>query len=152
MGLIEPEHEAIDVARRAWSWLVPEPWTCIACSAMGDIFLRNDLGEVLWLDCGQGSLERIAQGVDDFQSRLDGDEGEEWLLLPLVKALRRSGKILDRGQCYGFKILPIFAEGSYELDNIYATSAAEHSSVTGMLHRQIRDLPDGATVELKVTP
>jgi hypothetical protein len=42
--------------------------------------------------------------------------------------------------------------GSYSVENRYAISIAEHASFSGDLHRQIRDLPDGTAVRVKVVP
>ncbi len=150
--LVQPGDEAIRAAAKAWEWRLPEPWKPVVCSAIGDIFLKKGNDEVWWLDCGRNMLERIADNEQIFSTLLDADHTEAWFLPPLVEALRQSGKILSARQCYSFTILPIFAEGKYESQNMHVLPAQAHYCLTADLHRQIRDMPDGAKIELKIVP
>jgi hypothetical protein len=46
--------------------------------------------------------------------------------------------------------LPVFEGGRYEVDNIFVVSAVEWLTFTASIHRQLRDLPDGGQVVIKV--
>jgi hypothetical protein len=147
-----PDRDTTAEAAAACAWLIPEAWTPVVCSVMGDIFLEKAAGGVFWLDCGSGALERVADDADQFRTLADAGRGEEWFLSGLVDALRANGKTLGPGQCYSFSILPVFAEGSYAPDNIYVVSAREHFGVAGKVHEQIRNRSDGEKVDINVVP
>ena len=140
-------------AARAWSWLVPEPWEPIVCSTVAGIFLEQPNGEILWLDTGTGSVEKIAQNRPQFEEvlRSSPDLVNEWFLPPLVERLHAAGKKPKEGECYGFTILPVFAEGKYDADNMFVVPVAEQFVGVADLHRQLSVLPDGSTVQVKVT-
>jgi hypothetical protein len=72
----------------------------------------------------------------------------DWLLEPVVDELRANGMELEPGQCYSFTVLPVFAEGSYEADNRFVPSVAEHLQITGSIHFQIKGLADGDKVRI----
>ena len=119
---------------------------------LGDAFLKSESGNVYWLETGTGDLTRVADSVDSFRDLLKTDLAEDWFLPTLVKALHAAGKIPGPGCCYSFVILPIFKEGKYEVNNLNPISAKEHFSITGMMHKEIHSLPDGATVEIRIVP
>ena len=51
---------------------------------------------------------------------------------------------------FTFVTLPVFREGQYEVDNLNPVPAREHYGLTGSMHKRLRDLPDGAQVQVKV--
>jgi len=42
-----------------WRWLIPETHSPLFATALGDLFLTNPDGQVLWLDMGVGSCNRL---------------------------------------------------------------------------------------------
>lgn len=46
---------------------------------------------------------------------------------------------------------PFVLGGGYNLDNLYALEASESMRYRGSIATQLRDLPDGAAVQLRVT-
>lgn len=154
-----PDAEMADEAGRAWQWLIPGPWQPLVSSMFGGLFLEQATGGVFWLETGTGEIERVAASAREFNDFLASERDaawqervDEWFLPGFVQALHDAGKKPASGQCYGFTILPIFAEGRYEIDNVFILSAHEWLSFTGFMHEQIRDVPDGGKVVLKVTP
>ena len=81
----------------------------------------------------------------------DPRHANELLLLPIVAAFEREHGALKPGQCLGFTTLPVLG-GVYGLENRYAISVVEHARFTGDVHRQVRDLPDGARISIKIVP
>jgi hypothetical protein len=139
-------------AARAWSWLMPEPWTPVVCSKVGGAFLEQPDGTVHWLDTGTGLVEQVANNRAHFEEimRASPDLVDEWFLPPLVERLHTAGKRAGAGECYGFIILPIFAEGKYDVDNMFVVPVTEQFVGMADVHRQISELPDGASVQMKV--
>ena len=148
----DPDEETVAEVATAWDWLIGDRWTPAACSLTGDIFLEKETGGVFWLDCGLGVIDRIADDTRQFSALTDTERGDEWLMPGLVEDLRETGKRPGPGQCYSFTILPVFAEGSYALSNIYVVSAREHFGLTGSLHRQIQYIHDGGQLKVEVAP
>jgi hypothetical protein len=149
---ITPDEDAIVAFASAWAWLLSVPFEPLLFSALGDVFLRDDTGEVFWLDTGTAELSRVATSEAEFAEHLAGEAGVYWLMPDLVEELAAAGKILRPGWCYTFVILPIFKEGGYQVDNLNPVPAAEHLSLTGEMHQQLRALPDGAKVKLQIVP
>ncbi len=137
---------------KAWSWLVPGPWNPLVCSMVGGVFLERPDGAVHWLDTGTGLIEEVASSRARFEEavRSSPDLVDEWFLPPVVERLHAAGKKAGAGECYGFAILPIFAEGKYEVDNMFVIPVAEQFIGMADVHRQLSELPDGAPVQVKV--
>ena len=137
---------------KAWSWLVPKPWEPIVCSMVAGLFLERPTGEVLWLDTGTGLVEQVASNRGQFEEtvRSSPDLVDEWFLPPLVKRLHAAGKKPEAGECYGFTILPVFAEGKYDVENMFVVPVKEQFVGMADVHRQLADLPDDTAVQVKV--
>ena len=147
---LEPDL-AVEVVR-AWAWLIPPPWTPFLCSMVPAIFLEMPNGEVHWLDTGSGLVEKVATSREAFDemARSSPDWVEEWFLPGLVERLHAAGKKPRAGECYGFTILPAFAEGKYTVENMLVLPVREQFVEVADLHRQLSELPDGTQVQIKV--
>ena len=144
--------ELTDDVRAAWSWLLPEPWEPVLCSKIGGIFLKVSSGEVLWLDTATALVEQATSTVDEFHEacRSKPEVVDEWFLPALVERLHEAGKVAGPGECYGFTILPVFAEGKYTPENMFVLPTREQLVGVADIHKQLADLPDGASVQVQV--
>jgi Domain of unknown function (DUF1851) len=70
---------------------------------------------------------------------------------PSWTSFRSQGKQLNRGECYGLTILPIFEGGSYTAENRFSLGATEHIRFTGDLHCRLRDVADSDNVRIEIT-
>ncbi len=133
-----------------WSWSLPEEVTIWLMNRYGDLFLIMEGDAVHMLDVGIGTLKQLADSPDDFSDLLgEGDNANQWLMIPLVDSLVSSGQTLEPGQCYGYAQLPVFG-GEYSVENTIVLPLDEHYSVTGSVHEQIKDVPDGEEVEIEI--
>ena len=133
-----------------WAWLVPNDFTVWIVNRFGDIVLVLDDGTVHFLDVGAGTLKQIAESREDFCVKVDADDNaENWFLISLVNECVEAGMVLGRDQCYTFKVAPVFG-GQYGTQNIEVGDLEVNYSLLGQTHDQIKDLPDGATVNLVV--
>jgi hypothetical protein len=135
-----------------WRWLLGGTARLLGWAESGDLFVIDAKGVVLHLDTGSGDLEPCASSVPEFYRELEnGESTERLLLLPVVREFAvRHGRFRP-GECLGFTTLPVFG-GDYSVENRFRLSVAEHAAFTGDVHRQIRDLPDGAQVSARVIP
>ena len=69
-------------------------------------------------------------------------------MIGLVKKLKEQGIELTDKNLYGYKKLPALG-GEYEPDNFELTDIEVHFELSGQIHKQIKDLPDGTKVNIK---
>lgn len=148
--IITPDAEAVEVLRQAWDWLLPEEYTPLLFTAMGDMFYEDTSGEVFWLNTGTGDIEPVAANAEEFRQLIETEAGEDWLLPGLVDAVIASGKVLGPGQCYGFHKLPLFRGGDYLPENILIAAAKDVYRITGYIHRKMCGAGEDEKVRLYV--
>ncbi len=133
-----------------WVWLVGNNKAIVFITCIGDLFLKNSNEEYFWLDVGIGEFDKVADSKEEFESKLkDNDIRDDWFLTKVVLKLRASGLALKEGYLYSYKKLPILS-GSYQTDNFELTLIEIHFSIIGQLQRQLKDIPDGTQVNLKI--
>ena len=135
----------IEDALSSWRWLVPQPVRPLVMTAMGDLFLLDETGAVLFLDTINGKCETVAASQEEWEGKLaDPRLTNEWFMTPLVLALRKT-RPLKQGQCYSPKRSPITG-GSLEPDNFEPTNWSVHLAFSGGLHERVKDLPPGTKI------
>jgi hypothetical protein len=133
-----------------WHWLLPERFVIWIVNRFGDLFIVLDDDTVQMLDVGAGALTQVAQNREDFGLKLDqGDNAKGWLLIPLVDRLVAAEMTLTAGQCYGFRLPPVLG-GKYDLENVAVLSIDDYLRGYGSIHQQIKDVPDGGQIILKM--
>lgn len=145
-----PDDEAVQTLRASWAWLLGDDWSPILFSIWGDVFIQRPDG-VAWVNTGTADVTIVAADQDEFREKLMGEAREDWFLPRLVGLLHEQGKRPAPGECFTYAIYPIFAEGKYVPENFNSAPAADHFGASGSIHRQIRDLEDGAKVRLTVS-
>jgi hypothetical protein len=122
-----------------WSWLRnTDELEIIDTTCLGDVILRDKADAELILDVGSGEIRPF-------------DEKERELVSgqrAFIARMESHGLKLGQGQCYGLK--PHFIFKDYEPGNMYVATTAEYVGFMGSFHGQINDLPNGATLRLKV--
>jgi hypothetical protein len=133
-----------------WRWLIGGRPIQVGWSSSGDLFFSDPSGRVCRIDTGSGEIGVVAGSLRDFLEAIkDPTQAEDVLLLPVVQSYEEKHGKLEEGQCLGFVQSPVFG-GAYTAENRQAMSVAEHAASSGEIFRQIRDLPDGTKVRLKV--
>jgi len=129
-----------------WRWLVGDAVNLVLVSALGDLFLKDAQGHILWLDTGSARLTRIAESADQFKQLMQQTEhAEEWFAPQLIGDLIESGMRPAPGQCYSYKVPPMLS-GKFELDNFEPTDLLVHCSMCGQIAQQIQNLPVGTKI------
>lgn len=142
----------IDVERLmdSWEWLIGKDKTPILMTSIGDLFFSDDEQKCYWLDVGGGTFEKVAESIAEFNEKLkDPKQIDEWFLLGLVERIKASGLRFKEKELYGYKKLPIIG-GEYEPHNFESTNIEVHFELSGQIHQQIRDLPDGTEIQIVV--
>jgi hypothetical protein len=90
-----------------WKWLVPASATVWLMNRFAELVLVLEDGSVAYLETSAGALRKIAAGQDEFIAKIDeGDNANEWLMIPLLDQCVTAGMTLSANQCYGFHIPP----------------------------------------------
>ena len=144
-----PEGLLLEVLRSTWAWLLPDPVR---------ILMQNAFGNML-VACHDGTLWRVipealtAKKIRDDKNFLAAFEDEafreDWLLEGVADAALAALGPLREGQCYAFKTWPIMG-GAFTPDNMYVATMTEWLGVSGEVGKQIKDLPNGATITLDI--
>ena len=134
-----------------WTWLLPgKEFTLWLMNRFGELFIVMDSGSVHLLHVCDGSVEKVAESRDDFCRLVDEDNNaNDWFMIPFIDKLVAAGKLLKEGRCYSFVLPPVLG-GEYTVENTSDLNVEEHFSVYSSIHHQIKDLPDGSRVQLKV--
>jgi hypothetical protein len=143
----------LDVERllETWRWLVPEPAALVARNAFGDLFLRTGDGKIVWLDVGGGERSEVtASEIEFYESLQDSDKRLVWMAEADFETAKSKGLVPNDNLCIGFKTPIVFAESGSIPNNPYLAELYDHIAFLGDLHRQIRDVPDGAKVRLRI--
>jgi len=135
-----------------WRWLCPSRMSLIARNAFGDLFLRDELGAVFWLNTTVGEFNKASSSETEFREMAETSEKrKEWFAEPELLAYGKRGLYPGLSQCIGYSVPAVFAEGGRP-ETAYVADLYDYVSFLGDLHRQISDLPDGSKVQLRVNP
>ncbi len=130
-----------------WRWLIGPRLRLWRVSKSGDAFLHDpDDQSIHFLDTIGGRTERIASSLADFESMVClGENANKWLMPEIVDAQALLGMHPGPNECLSFKHPPALG-GEIDPDNFETCSIPVHFSITGQIHRQIKDLPPGTPV------
>ena len=131
-----------------WRWLIGDgPIELLAVAAIGNLFLKGPSGRVYLLEIEDGDCQCIADSADRFRELLgERHNRTAWLQTFLVRELRNLGRGLEPGQCYALKV-PAVLCGERGIEKVEVTDLRVHVSMLGQIHRQVRALPPGSTID-----
>ena len=144
---------SIEQLLQEWRWLVQGKFNLLAVNPFGDLFLEDENGCVNRLDVTRATFSAIASSEKDFAKAAREPEGrKDWLLESLALQAAQRDCSPGKGQCVGYKISAVFKESVEAADNMYVANLYEFVSFMGDLHGQMKDVPDGGKVRIKIGP
>ena len=138
--------ELVEIVRSAWGFTGLVPVRVLDINAFGNL-LVEDAGGRTWRICPEElSCEIVAASPHETESiRLSDD----WKMDQLVDLATAVLGTPGTGRCFCLKV-PGALGGQYAEKNIGTISIAELIAFAGDLASQVKDLPDGAQINLKV--
>jgi hypothetical protein len=118
-----------------WKWLLPDAQTVVELNLFGDMLVSRPDGQLALIDVSLGTATPVDEQVP----------APDWLRIPLVDQLEAAGLRLGKEQCYSHRLPPILG-GSWDPDNFEAIDTYVHLSLSGQIHQQVKDLPDGTPI------
>jgi hypothetical protein len=140
----------IEVIREAWSWVVLDPAEVIATNAFGNYIVRAT-DATYWRICPEEvSCEKVAANESEYETLLQDEEFiADWELQQLLEvAVAKFGSPTSE-RCFCLKIPGVFG-GKCLIDNVGTISRRELVSFAGDMAQQIKDVPEGARLKLKI--
>lgn len=143
------DHLDVERLLAGWRWLCPDPMSLVARDAFGDLFLRDQAGQIHRLDVGVGKLLKIADSEAHFKELATGKR-EEWFAESDEVAAAAKGLQPSLTQCIGFSVPLVFRTSATSPNNPYVVDLYEHLALLGDINQQIARLTDGAKVRLVI--
>ena len=134
----------------AWSWTEVKAEELLDVNKFGNLIFRCS-NDRIWRICPEElSINCIGKDAQEYlEMRSNKEFIIDWEMEILVDIAKEKYGALESDKVYCLKT-PSVLGGKYELENIGAISLEELIKVSGDLANQIRDLPDGTQITLKV--
>jgi len=135
------DHEDLVRFLGEWRWLVPNGYCPGMLTNFGDWILTSPTEDVYFLDALEGTLDRIAPSETALnQLLLDAENRNRWFMADWVGICHNRGLILKSGQCFGWKLHPVFG-GKFKCENIQVFDILVYQCLVGQLLGQLRSKP-----------
>lgn len=129
-----------------WTWYFDSRMELVLVTALGDLFLKNQKGEVFFFSPSTSELKEIAESHEEFRQKFkDGENINIWFLPKLIDTLKESLGKLPKANNYGF-IIPPFLNGQYEIKNFKIYPLKEYLYNMSFIYKQVKDLPEGTII------
>jgi len=140
----------ISEIRDAWGWTGLKPAEVVGENDFGNLIIRDEAGQY-WRLCPEDVYCEIVAKDESELAALSADEEFriDWYMTALVEAAQKTVGPLQAGWKYCL-VIPGVLGGQYDVSNIKSVPLIELIRFSGDLALQIRDLPEGQNVELKV--
>ncbi len=111
----------------------------------------NDIHGKYWRLCPEDVYCKvIAENRDELDALSTNQEFlADWYMQALAETAKDKLDPLEEGRKY-YLVIPNVLGGEYGISNIKTAPLVEIIQLSGDIRRQIKDLPDGAQVKLKV--
>jgi hypothetical protein len=142
--------DLIEAIAKYWGWTGLRPAAIVAENAFGNVVVVDEAGRYWRIVPEDLECEPIAENGVDFE-RLNATEEFriDWEMSRLAADAERKLGPLPSDRCY-YLIYPSPLGGQYAPDNLATAPRVEVISLSGDIAEQIRDLPDGAKVKIKI--
>ena len=143
MGVVE------EIAK-AWGWVGIQPAEVVGENDFGNLVVKDVQGRY-WRLCPEDLSCKVIAENRAALDRLSVDQEflRDWYMRPLVDEARKACGELTDGRKYCLKI-PGTLGGAYGGDNLATISLLELIRASGYIAQEIKDLPAGAKVELRI--
>jgi hypothetical protein len=142
--------DLISEIRDAWGWVGIDPQAIVGENDFGNLIIEDTDGKY-WRICPEDVYCRIVANNRDELDKLSQDQDflADWYMTALVDQAKESVGPLTDGRKYCL-VIPGVLGGAYDSSNIKSVPLVELIRLSGDIGQQIRDLPDGAKIKLKV--
>jgi len=136
--------------KEAWGWIGIEPFKVLFENDFGNLIILDEIGQYWRLCPEELRCDIVAKDQDSWEIlKRDHNFIQGWNMTRLVDIAVQEHGPLEHG--YKFHLVyPAVLGGAYEIENIKPAPLLEIIRISGSIAQQIKDLPEGAKVELKI--
>lgn len=140
----------IQEIKESWGWAGVEPEEVVGENDFGNLMIKDTHGKY-WRLCPEDLYCEIVADSREELDELSTDQEflEDWYMQALVQQAKESLGPLSAGRKYCL-VTPGALGGEYAISNIKTAPLEEMVRFSGNIALQIKDLPDGAQIQLKV--
>lgn len=140
----------IEHLNKSWNWTGINAEAIILTNEFGNVIFKSNKGDYWWICPEELSCEKIASNELELQQKMNDEEFiEDWQMERLINLAKSELGELIKTEKYCLKI-PAVIGGTYSRENLGKISFKELIAFSGDLAFQIKDLPDGQAIKLKV--
>lgn len=134
----------------SWGWIGIDPVEVVLENEFGNLILRDSEGK-FWRLCPEDVYCKIiANSIEEYNELVKDDEfNEDWFMDSIVAEAEKNLGPLKEGYKY-YLVIPGILDGEYTGKNIQSVPFEEVIRYSGSIGLQVKDLPEGAEVDLKV--
>ena len=142
----------METIRDAWGWTGLDPVEVLYANPFGNLIVKAVDG-AYWRICPESlTCGKIANDAGTFVKVWNNKEFRfDWEMSNLVAIAEKKFGVLKPGRSYCFKLSPVVG-GSYDAANIGEISLEELISFSGNFAEQIKDVPDGGQIKIRIIP
>jgi hypothetical protein len=139
----------LTVLPHSWGWTGLNPAAVTATNAFGNVIVRATDGAYWRISPEELSCEVVALDDATFKTLWENEAFQvDWQMTRLVDLAREAFGPVGEERCYCLKV-PAVLGGAYDTANFGTITRRELLAFTGDVARQIKDLPDDASVKLE---
>jgi hypothetical protein len=140
----------IEEIKESWGWAGIDPEEIVGENDFGNLMIKDIYGKY-WRLCPEDVYcEIVANNRAELDALSTNQEFlEDWNMELLVKQAKEKYGALDEGMKY-YLVIPGALGGEYGISNINIAPLVELIRYSGSIGKQLKELPDGAKVELKI--
>ena len=140
----------VSAINKSWNWTNQIPKEILDINDFGNIIFKSEEGQVFRICPEELDFSLIANTVEEFKVlKKDKDFIIDWEMKTLIDFSNNHLGALKEDEKFCLKLAGVLG-GKYEAENLGKISFLELISFSGNLAKQIKDLPDGAKIELNI--
>jgi len=140
----------LEAIREAWGWTGIDPDEVVGENDFGNLIVKDKEGKY-WRICPEDVYcQVVAENREELDALSTNQEFlADWYMRPLVAQAKEKLGALAPGRKYHL-VIPGVLGGEYNPDNMQTVPLIEQIRFAGDLGEQIKALPEGAQVQLRV--
>ena len=142
--------DIVEEIKESWGWAGIEPLEVVGENDFGNLMVKDVDGKY-WRLCPEDLYCKVVAQNREELNALSTDQEflADWYMEALVEAAKDKLGPLEEGRKY-YLVIPGVLGGEYGVSNVKTLPLVELIRLSGDVGKQIKDLPDGAQVKLKV--
>ncbi len=140
----------IETLKAAWGWVGIKPVEVVAENEFGNLIIKDEQDQFWRLCPEEVYCKVIADSIYEYNKLIQDDDFlNDWNMTVMVnEAIEMLGP-LEQGYKY-YMVIPGVLDGEYGGENFKTAPLIKIIEFSGNLGRQIKNMPDGAEIQLKV--